>query len=203
MATEPAPPAARGRRPRGEMREQILDVALELFSEQGYDNTSLREIAERLGVTKAALYYHFKSKGDILMALHLRLHELGRGILEQLDRLGDDRAAAALWPQVADQFIDEVLANRELFLVHQRNPNAFQRIADTPEHRAANEDMEALFRRFLANPEIPLGDRVRIACSVGAVFSALMGADSMFGDASVDEIAVHVRATLRDMLPRR
>jgi AcrR family transcriptional regulator len=202
MATEPAPPAARGRRPRGEMREQILDVSLELFSEQGYDNTSLREIAERLGVTKAALYYHFRSKGDILMALHLRLHELGREILDQLDRIGDVQAVVALWPNVADQFINEVLANRELFLLHQRNPSAFQRLADTPEHRAANEDMEALFRRFLANPNIPLADRVRMACSVGAVFSALMGADSMFGDATVEEVAVHVRATLHDMLPR-
>ena len=43
-------------------RERIKQVALELFTEQGYEGTSLREIAERLGVTKAALYYHFKSK---------------------------------------------------------------------------------------------------------------------------------------------
>jgi AcrR family transcriptional regulator len=43
-------------------RARIQQVALELFAEQGYDKTSLREIAERLDVTKAALYYHFKSK---------------------------------------------------------------------------------------------------------------------------------------------
>src|SRR4051794_21016843 len=61
--------APRQRRPRGETRERILDVALELFNEQGYDKTSLREIAERLGVTKAALYYHFKSKEDIVASL--------------------------------------------------------------------------------------------------------------------------------------
>ncbi|MGF1432139.1 TetR/AcrR family transcriptional regulator, partial [Kitasatospora sp. LaBMicrA B282] len=39
---------------------------MELFSEQGYEKTSLREIADRLGVTKAALYYHFKTKDDIV-----------------------------------------------------------------------------------------------------------------------------------------
>ena len=44
-------------------------MALDLFTEKGFDGTSLREIAERLGVTKAALYYHFASKDDILMAL--------------------------------------------------------------------------------------------------------------------------------------
>ena len=47
-------------------RQRILAVSGELFVEQGYDATSLREIAERLGVTKAALYYHFSSKDQIL-----------------------------------------------------------------------------------------------------------------------------------------
>jgi AcrR family transcriptional regulator len=51
---------------RGDTRARIQRVALELFAEQGYERTSLREIAERLGVTKAALYYHFKSKEDIV-----------------------------------------------------------------------------------------------------------------------------------------
>lgn len=54
---------------RGDTRRRIQDVALELFVEQGYEKTSLREIAERLDVTKAALYYHFKTKEDILISL--------------------------------------------------------------------------------------------------------------------------------------
>ncbi|HXZ71075.1 MAG TPA: helix-turn-helix domain-containing protein [Streptosporangiaceae bacterium] len=57
---------ARGEFPRGGTRERIQEIALELFAEQGYEKTSLREIAERLGVTKAALYYHFRSKEDIV-----------------------------------------------------------------------------------------------------------------------------------------
>lgn len=54
---------------RGDTRQRIQDVALELFAEQGYEKTSLREIAERLEVTKAALYYHFKTKEDILTSI--------------------------------------------------------------------------------------------------------------------------------------
>jgi len=50
-------------------RTRIQQVALELFTERGYEGTSLREIAERLGVTKAALYYHFKTKEDIVGSL--------------------------------------------------------------------------------------------------------------------------------------
>src|SRR5580700_8193974 len=53
---------------RGDTRARIQQIALELFAQHGYERTSLREIAERLGVTKAALYYHFKSKEDIVLS---------------------------------------------------------------------------------------------------------------------------------------
>ena len=51
---------------KGSTRERIQQIALDLFAEQGYDKTSLREIADKLGVTKAALYYHYKTKEEIL-----------------------------------------------------------------------------------------------------------------------------------------
>ncbi|MFJ6198313.1 TetR/AcrR family transcriptional regulator [Micromonospora sp. NPDC092111] len=61
----------------GGTRQRIQAVALELFTEQGYEKTSLREIAERLGVTKAALYYHFKSKDEIVNSfVEDRLHRM-------------------------------------------------------------------------------------------------------------------------------
>ncbi len=50
----------------GGTRERIVQVALDLFERQGYAGTSLRDIAERLGVSKAALYYHFPSKESLL-----------------------------------------------------------------------------------------------------------------------------------------
>jgi AcrR family transcriptional regulator len=60
-------------------------VALELFAEQGYEKTSLREIAERLNVSKAALYYHFASKEALLA-----------GIVESLVQPADELVA---WSQ--------------------------------------------------------------------------------------------------------
>jgi AcrR family transcriptional regulator len=50
-------------------RQQAQRVALELFTQQGYEATSLRQIAEALGITKASLYYHFPSKEAILRSL--------------------------------------------------------------------------------------------------------------------------------------
>ncbi|MGA8118171.1 MAG: helix-turn-helix domain-containing protein [Actinocatenispora sp.] len=58
-----------GRERQTDTRQRIQQVALELFVERGYEKTALREIAERLGVTKAALYYHFKTKEDIVFSI--------------------------------------------------------------------------------------------------------------------------------------
>src|SRR5271170_3529258 len=107
-------------------RERILDIALELFTEQGYDKTSLRDIAERLGTTKAALYYHFERKEDILLELHLRLHAMGLEALDRLEDLEDGQQRVDAWPGLLDNFIDQVVNNRELVLLHQRNYRAFE-----------------------------------------------------------------------------
>lgn len=59
----------REQRRRGDTRERIQAIAVRMFADRGYDNTSLREIAEELGVTKAALYYHFKTKEELVASL--------------------------------------------------------------------------------------------------------------------------------------
>lgn len=46
--------------------EQIIQISIKLFSEKGYDNTSIQDIAKKLGMTKGAVYHHFKSKREIL-----------------------------------------------------------------------------------------------------------------------------------------
>jgi AcrR family transcriptional regulator len=186
--------------PGSSTRERILDIALELFTEQGYDKTSLRDISEQLGTTKAALYYHFERKEDILLELHLRLHALGREALEQLEQLEDGQARADAWPGLVDRFIDQVLENRELVLLHQRNHNALEELTNNERHRAENDDIEQQFRRVLESPAIPLAQRVRMACSLGAVVGPLVGGEGLFGDVPIEEIAELVRDAVGDLL---
>ncbi|MEV8632720.1 helix-turn-helix domain-containing protein [Streptosporangium sp. NPDC051023] len=64
---------------RSDTRQRIQQVALELFAERGYEKTSLREVAERLQITRPALYYHFKAKEDIL-----------NGVIEDLNHSIDE-----------------------------------------------------------------------------------------------------------------
>lgn len=67
-------------------KAEIREVALELFARQGFDKTSLREIAERLDITKAALYYHYRSKNDLLRALVTPLTDDLGALVEQYGR---------------------------------------------------------------------------------------------------------------------
>ena len=57
------------RLPAGERRDQILDVAVQVFAKRGYHGTSMNEVAEAAGVTKPVLYQHFDSKQDLYLAL--------------------------------------------------------------------------------------------------------------------------------------
>src|SRR5699024_117224 len=70
-------------RVRVDTKTEIRKVALELFAQQGFDRTSLREIAERLDITKAALYYHYPSKNDLLRAIVTPLADDLRALVER------------------------------------------------------------------------------------------------------------------------
>jgi AcrR family transcriptional regulator len=187
LAPAPAPP---------DTRERILDVALDFFTEQGYDGTSLRQIAERLGVTKAALYYHFESKEDILMALHLRLHEFGKVALL---RMGDEPITLELWGELLDEIVDQMLAQRKIFAMHERNQAALEKL-HSKDHDAEHEDIQNQFRRVLADTRVPLRDRVRMAASFGVVFSSLFLTGDAFAATTNDQLGGMLRDILHDVL---
>ena len=69
MTTPPRTRSA-GRRDGAETRALVRRTALRLFTEQGYEATSLRQIADELGINKASLYYYFDSKEAILQSLY-------------------------------------------------------------------------------------------------------------------------------------
>jgi AcrR family transcriptional regulator len=61
-----------------ETRSLILETALELFAERGYEETTMRAIAEEAGVALGNAYYYFRSKEHLIQAFYDRLHELHR-----------------------------------------------------------------------------------------------------------------------------
>ena len=177
-------------------RERILNVALDLFTEKGFDGASLREIAERLGVTKAAIYYHFASKDDILLALHMRLHEFGKDALSQMT---GEPVTLELWGKLLDQMVGQMLAQRKLFLFHERNQAALEKL-HREDHDAEHDDIQERFRRVLADPRLPLHDRVRMACSFGAAFAGLFMSGDAFEGTPTQELGDLLRDAVRDVL---
>ncbi len=68
-------------------REQILDVAIDVFGRSGYYGASMNDIAEAAGVTKPVLYQHFDSKSDLYSAL---LDEVGNRMLDAIAKATAD-----------------------------------------------------------------------------------------------------------------
>jgi AcrR family transcriptional regulator len=181
----------------GTTRDRILAIALDLFVEKGYENTSLRDIAEALGFTKAAIYYHFRSKEDIFMALHLQLHAELYDTLRLVDT-GDDFSIEA-WATVLAGSADRLLANRKLLAMHERNRAAFESIHNA-DHMEEHHDLEERLNRLTADPAIPLRDRVRVAGAVGALMGGVMSAARNLTDDTAKELADELRLLIADIL---
>jgi AcrR family transcriptional regulator len=152
---------------RGDTRLRIQQVALELFAEQGYERTSLREIAERLGITKAALYYHFRSKEDIA-------HSLTDDYLAEIDELirwaRTEPRTDELRAEVIRRYVSILLGRSEVFRFLEQNQATVRSLEEHGPKRMAlfKGRMEAL-ADILAGPDAPLRSRMR---AVAALFSA-------------------------------
>lgn len=187
--SDPAPPTPRA--DGGGTRERILDVALDLFVEQGYDKTSLREIAEILGFSKAAVYYHFASKDEILLGLHLRLHELGR---HAIDRFGEEPDDTAGWARLLGEVVRDMLANRKLLALHQYNHAALEGLSER--HHHDDHDLEIAFRTVVQDASVPAADRIRLACALGAVVTGLTTFGGAFADVDAEEYERELRSVI-------
>ena len=153
-------------RHRSDTRARIQQVALELFAEQGYDKTSLREIAERLDVTKAALYYHFKSKEDIVRSL----------VEDYFGQLDAVIAWAKTQPRTArtrreilSRYVQAVAEGSDVFRMLQHNQAALSSLSD--EKHRGDVFRERLNRMVdvLTEPGAGMEERLRAAMALGGV----------------------------------
>ncbi|MCU1592349.1 MAG: transcriptional regulator, TetR family [Frankiales bacterium] len=156
-------------------RQDILSTAMALFTAQGYDATSLRQIADRLGFTKAALYYHFPAKE------HLAI-ELTRPWLDAISNLITLNQPDPRVPQderrrrLIEDYVDIVVAHHAVlrFLTQdaaaQKHPDVGKRALS----------LVIGLQDALAGPEADDADRIRVACAIGAIHAtAIMDSDAL------------------------
>ncbi len=171
-------------------------MALDLFIEQGFDATSLRQIAERLGVTKAALYYYFESKDDILLALHMRIHEFGKNAFLAM---GDEPVTLEQWGELVDEIAVQMLPQRKIFAHARAEPGRPREVAQRGARRRARGHPEQA-APGAGRPPGPAGDRVRMAASVGVVFSGLFLAGDAFDSETDEELGSLLRGVIHNVL---
>jgi AcrR family transcriptional regulator len=156
---------------RGDTRARIQQVALELFAEHGYERTSLREIAERLGVTKAALYYHFKSKEDIVRSFT----EDYFGRIDALIAWGKEQPpGTATAQELLDRYITIVLESGEVFRFLERNQATVHSEEDGKHRFTQFRPRLAALIEVIAGPDAPLRARIRAAAAIFAVSTSCM-----------------------------
>jgi len=147
-------------------RTRIQQVALELFTENGYEATSLREIAERLGVTKAALYYHFKTKDEILDSL----------VNDRVERV----AELIEWAQAQPRTIElrQEFLRRYSDLLHQQGHHMLMRFfernqSSMAQHKAGSAMRDRMMQMLdlLTDPSAPLPVQIRSTLAIFALHS--------------------------------
>ncbi|MGN6472846.1 MAG: TetR family transcriptional regulator [Mycobacteriales bacterium] len=141
-------------------REQILRSALELFARQGYAATSLRQIAEQQGLTKAALYYHFPAKEQLLL-------DLTRPLLDGLsDLVTEHRALDEADPEsLLSSYLDLLIAHLDVIGVLVNDPSTLNH----PDIGERGRALAVAIRRLLAGPEPSREREVRAACALGVI----------------------------------
>ena len=170
-------------RRRGDTRQRIQDVALELFAEQGYEKTSLREIAERLDVTKAALYYHFKTKEEIIVSL---FEDLTKPI-EDLIEWGRQQPHTLDTKQEIIRRYSEALGEAApLFRFMQENQATVRdlSIGDTFKSRMLG------MREIIIDPDAALVDQVRCISAMFTLHAGMFVLQDLAGDADEKRKAV-------------
>jgi AcrR family transcriptional regulator len=148
-------------------RERILDAARAEFTERTYAGTTIKHIAEKAGVTTAALYYHFASKEAMLEAVVAPA-------IEALSAYAREVAAAQpVAPAELAELVHRLVAvqagNINVFRVLIRDPSAVKALGDEHQIKRVMGEVE----RALAGTDDPLV-LLRHRCALGAINGGLV-----------------------------
>jgi len=181
----------------GTTRDRIREVAVELFGSRGYEKTSLREIADELGVTKAALYYHYRSKEELLTSI---VEPVMADMTAVLDRVDEAVGPADLDPESKRQLLEDYL---DVLLKHRRVCDMFARDAASmaamvPLWEQAMQISRRMQARLAGSAASP-AERVRAYAAMQAMETALMSS-AFFGDVPESLVRSTLLAIVPDML---
>lgn len=178
------------------MHGRIVVAAVELFTTNGIDATSLQMIADALGVTKGAVYYHFKTKHEIVLAVcadSFDALEAGVAEAETIESVTSrERALERLVPRIVGLAVE----SRSVFSKLRFDPVMVRLMSDD----ARYDDLLTRLDRLLSGDSPDAEARVRTAAAI----AALAGAPVHHLVADLDDTAVraHLTAVLMEIVAR-
>lgn len=164
-------------------RSRLLSTALKLFSEHGVEGTSLQMIADELGVTKAAVYYHFNTKDEITEAV---AQPALRELQEILDEAAAQRSRGAQIDHALAGFVDLVVRHRALVALFNSDPGVVRAIDRTLE---GAENLKRRMLNLLVGPDADVSARL----SVDVLLAGLALAGGALDNTDIDDDTLRER----------
>ena len=153
-------------------KERILDEALTLFSNKGYGDVYVGEIADAVGIKAPSLYKHFKSKKDIFDAL---IEEIGKRYEAQALSIGingnDSSEDANIYMDISEDMLIKVGKDLFLYFLHDGYMSRFRKMLTLEQFR--NPDLAKLYtKQFFTDPVEYQANIFTLLCSMGKLKKA-------------------------------
>lgn len=192
-------------------RENILNTALRLFARDGYEAVSVSTIAGELGMTKGALYKHYKNKRDIFDSIVARMYEIDAQRSRQYampEGNGDGISAAP-------ESIRAFTAAQYLFWTEDDFARYFRRMLTLEQYRSEEmarlyrsclvegpvEYTESIFAEMAAKGRLCGGEPRQLALEFYAPMLLLISVSDLTGESQRDALRRHVESFVRRCSP--
>ena len=163
-------------------RRRLIDVAVDLFTRHSFAGTSLQMIADEMGFTKAAIYYHFRTREELLAAVVEPIFEQLSGIITAAE---SQRSAGARADHMLRGYAELAVANRALVSVLACDPSVTTLLRDQPHWAELINRQLAL----LAGDEQDAGGLIKATVVLAGISSAVGPAGIAVGD---DDLLRHL-----------
>lgn len=178
-------------------RARLIDVAVRLFTRNSYAGTSLQMIADDIGFTKAAIYHHFRSREQLLLAV---LEPLLEELATVVDAAENKRSASARADEMLTGYAALAVRNRGLVGVLAADPS----VAAALEQRGDWTQLIARQLSLLADVDPGPAGKIKAAMVFAGMAAAAGPISAKVGD---EELLSHLieagRRTLGVRVPRR
>jgi AcrR family transcriptional regulator len=139
-------------------RDRVREVALRLFLRHGFSHTTLQDIADELGLTRAALYYHYRSKDDLIASLI-------QPAKDDVGRFLSEASAATPTRELLEGFFDLNYRHRLIFLALLRDPSGLV----TVDAEGWVTELAAQAQRLLAGDDPTPDGRIRAVVAINGL----------------------------------